>query len=300
MPLPDAPIPETLCGSPFGLRGLTAAIEELNRVPIPNRAELARRLCERLHWYNAAGRPQLMSARVGLLNLHRKKLLELPPPLRTNGNGRRHPMHTPDGDARLPICANAGLLAPLSFELVSGRSAQSRLWNELIERYHYLGYTPSAGAQLRYFVYGRDGSLLALLGFGAAARALADRDRFIGWDAPQKRARLCQVINNGRFLVLPWVRSPNLASMILGACVRHVQSDFLSCHGIRPLLLESFVECGRFRGSCYKAANWIHVGITRGRGRNDIRSEANLPIKDIWLYSLDKNFQHKLRAPLEA
>jgi hypothetical protein len=293
---PD-PIPETLCGSSFGPQGLAAAIEELKREPVPNRAELARRLCGRLNWYNAAGRPQLMSARVGLLNLHRRGLLELPPPLRTNGNGRRHPLPTPAGDARSPICAGAGRLAPLTFERVEGRSAGSRLWNELIERYHYLGYTPAAGAQLRYFVYGVDGDLLALLGFGAAARALADRDRLIGWDIQQKKARLCQVVNNGRFLILPWVRSPNLASMVLGGCVRHVRADFARCHGVRPLLLESFVERGRFRGSCYKAANWIYAGITRGRGRNDRLCQARLPAKDIWLYPLDKGFPHNLRAP---
>jgi hypothetical protein len=293
------PIPETLCGIPFGRQGLAVAIEELSREPAPNRAELARRLCERLNWYNAAGRPQLMSARVGLLNLHRKGLLELPPPLRTNGNGRRHPLPTPAGDARSPVCAAAGQLAPLSFERVEGRSARSRLWNELIERHHYLGYTPSAGAQLRYFVHGRDGDLLALLGFGAAARALADRDRLIGWDTQQKKARLCQVVNNGRFLILPWVRSPNLASMILGGCVRHVRADFARCHGVLPLLLESFVERGRFRGSCYKAANWIHAGVTRGRGRNDLHWRAQLPVKDIWLHPLDKDFRRKLCAPLQ-
>jgi len=168
-----------------------------------------------------AGRPQLMGARVALLNLHRKGLLELPPPLRTNGNGRRHPLPTPAGDAGSPVCT--------------------------------------------------------------AARALADRDRFIGWDIRQKKARLCRVVNNGRFLILPWVRSPNLPSMILGGCVRHVRADYALCHGVRPLLLESFVERGRFRGSCYKAANWIHAGVTRGRGRNDRLCQARLPAKDIWL-----------------
>lgn len=298
--LPTDYLPEILCGRPFGRPGLAAAIEELLRPPVPNRAELARRLCQRLDWHNPAGRPQLMSARVALLELHRRAWLELPPPLRTNGNGRRHPLPTPAGDAQSPIHLAAGQLAPLCFERVEGRRAPSRLWNELIERYHYLGYMPSAGAQLRYFVHGREGEMVALLGFGAAARALADRDRLIGWDARQKQARLCQVVNNGRFLIPPWVRSPNLASMVLGACVRHVRADFARCHGIRPLLLESFVERGRFRGSCYKAANWQHAGVTRGRGRNDRPGRAGLPLKDIWLYPLEEDSLRQLRAPLEA
>lgn len=291
-------IPDTLCGKPFGSQGLDVTIEELHRAPSPNRAELARRLCQRLRWYNAAGQAQLMSARVGLLNLHRRGLLELPAPLVSNGNGRRHPLPTAAGDAQAPICAEAGLLAPLSFERVVGSTEPSRLWNELIERYHYLGYTPMSGGQLRYFVRGRGGELLALLGFGAGAWALADRDRFIGWDAIQRKARLCQVINNVRFLVLPWVSSPNLASMILGRCAQRVRADFELCHGVSPLLIESFVEHGRFRGSCYRAANWVHVGITCGRGRNDRMARAELPRKDIWLFPLVKDFRSKLCAPV--
>lgn len=294
----NADIPVVLCGKPFGREGLTVAIEELERSPAPNRAELARRLCERLDWHNAGGQPQLMSARVGLLSLHRRGFLELPPPLKSNGNGQRRPLATPAGDPQPPIEARAGELAPLSFERVEGRTAQSRLWNELVQRYHYLGYTPMPGAQLRYFVRGEDGRLLALLGFGAAAWRLADRDRFIGWDTSQREARLCQVVNNSRFLVLPWVRSPNLASMILGLCARRVREDFERFHGVSPLVMETFVESGRFVGSCYRAANWIRVGTTCGRGRNDRRALRAVPIKDIWLYPLSKDFRSKLRAPL--
>ena len=114
-------LPESLCSRPFGRQGLAAAIEELHRPPTPNRTELARRLCQRLNWHNAAGKPQLMSARVALLELHRRGLLELPPPLKTNSNGRRHPLPTPAGYERSPICASAGRLAPLCFERTEGR-----------------------------------------------------------------------------------------------------------------------------------------------------------------------------------
>ena len=291
-------IPRTLCGKPLGKEGLGVAIEELGRSPAPSRAELARRLCGRLHWYNLSGQPQCMSARVGLLSLHRQGLLELPPALKSNGNGRRQPPATTADDPQCPIREEAGKLTPLSFERVEGRTAASRLWNEMIQRYHYLGYTPMSGAQLRYFVRGGDGRELALLGFGAAAWKLADRDRFIGWDPSQREARLCRVVNNSRFLVLPWVRSPNLASMILGLCARRVREDFEFYHGVRPLIMETFVENGRFRGSCYHAANWIRVGATCGRGRNDRHAQRALAIKDIWLYPLEKDFRRELCAPL--
>lgn len=275
-------------------------MEELKRSPAPNRAEMARRLCARLGWYNPSGQPQLMSARVGLLNLHRRGLLELPPPLKSNGNGRRQPSLTSAGDPQPPITVGAGQLAPLSFEHVEGRTAASRLWNELIQRYHYLGYAPMSGAQLRYFVRGADGRKLALLGFGAAAWKLAGRDRFIGWDTSQREARLCHVVNNSRFLVLPWVRSPNLASMILGLCARRVREDFEHRHGVRPLLMETFIESERFTGSCYRAANWLRVGVTCGRGRNDRHAQRAVPIKDIWLYPLAKDFRNRLCAPLSV
>ena len=294
----NADIPTLLCGKPFGTAGLAVVIEELERLPVPNRAELARRLCGRLHWYNPSGQPQLMSARVGLLNLHRRGLLELPLPLKSNGNGRRQPRATSLGDPQPAITVGAGQLAPLSFERVEGPNAASRLWNELIQRYHYLGYTPMSGAQLRYFVRGNDERELALLGFGAAAWRLAERDRFIGWDTSQRESRLSHVVNNSRFLILPWVRSPNLASMILGLCARRVREDFERSHGVRPLVMETFVESGRFMGSCYRAANWIHVGATCGRGRNDRRAQRAVPIKDIWLYPLAKDFRNRLCAPL--
>lgn len=296
--LQNADIPPTLSGKPFGTGGLAIVIEELGRSPAPNRAELARRLCERLHWYNPNGQPQLMSARVGLLSLHRRGLLELPLPLKSNGNGRRQPLATSAGDPQHPIAVGAGQLAPLSFERVEGRTAASRLWNELIQRYHYLGYTPMSGAQMRYFVRGNDGRELGLLGFGAAAWKLAERDRFIGWDTSQREARLSHVVNNSRFLILPWVRSPNLASMILGLCARRVREDFERIHGVRPLVMETFVESARFMGSCYHAANWIRVGVTCGRGRNDRRAQRAVPIKDIWLYPLAKDFRNRLCALL--
>ncbi|MHB1829650.1 MAG: Druantia anti-phage system protein DruA [Steroidobacteraceae bacterium] len=169
----------------------------------------------------------------------------------------------------------------------------SRLWNEYIQRYHYLGYNPLPGAQLRYFV-AIDGQFVALLGFGAAAWKTAPRDQFIGWTEQQRRSNMHLIVNNARFLILPWVQSKGLASKILGRIARQLPTDWQRRYGYRPVLLESFVQSDRFRGTCYKAANWLHVGQTTGRGKLDVTHQYAIPVKDIWLYPLQRSFRQAL------
>jgi hypothetical protein len=293
--LTELEVPSKLCGKPFGQVGLETVREELNREPSPNRAEMARRLCARLGWHDLKGRPQLMSARVGLLRLDRAGHITLPAPTKTNGNGRLRSALKGAGISGAPVAAAANELAPLVFEKVRGRTGRSREWNGLIERHHYLGYAPVPGAQARYFVKSASGRDLALISFGASAWKVAARDRFIGWDDEQRRGGLARVLNNARFLILPWVRSPNLASMILGACARVVAEDFEREHGVRVLLLESFVERGRFAGTCYRAAGWILAGTTRGRGRNDRLCRGSLPPKDVWLRPLGRDWRGRMQ-----
>jgi len=180
----------------------------------------------------------------------------------------------------------------LHLELVTDRS-QSHLWNEYIDRYHYLGYQPLPGAQLRYFAKANN-HIVALLGFGAATWKTAPRDRFIGWTAEQRKRKLQLVANNARFLILPWVHCRNLASKLLGMTTRRLADDWLQRYGYRPMLLETFVEIPRFRGTCYKASNWIYLGETQGRGKLDFQHKAPLPQKSIWVYPLVKNFRHQL------
>ena len=140
---------------------------------------------------------------------------------------------------------------------IIGSSKDSSLWNELIERYRYLGYTPLPGAQFRYLVYSKEDILLAELGFGAAAWKVAPRDRFIGWTPEQQINNLHMVVNNARFLILPWVTSKNLASKILSGVARCIQKHWEEKYSYEPVLLETFVETGRFHGTCYRAVNWI-------------------------------------------
>jgi hypothetical protein len=153
---------------------------------------------------------------------------------------------------------------------------------------------------LRYLVDSEQG-LLGALGFSAAALAASDRDRWIGWNSEQRRCNRHLVVNNSRFLIVPWVRVPHLASHLLGRVARRLPADFEARYGYRPLLLETFVEEGRFAGTCYRAANWLAVGRTTGRGRTDLRSRRQrreekppLPIESIWLYPLDADWRARL------
>jgi len=201
---------------------------------------------------------------------------------------------TPASDPKTPLLLSAGELGPLVFRPVD-TPPDSALWNELIERYHYLGYQSLPGAQIRYLVYGR-GHLLAALGFGAAAWKVAPRDRFIGWSAQQRRANLHRIVNNARFLILPWVTIRNLASRILAISAKRLPNDWASRYGDQPCLLETFVECDRFPGTCYRAANWIYVGDTQGRGKLDRHHRHALPVKHVYLYPLHRHFRRKLQA----
>jgi len=185
-----------------------------------------------------------------------------------------------------PVRKRAGEFT-LSLEIVE--KGRLKLWNEFIDRYHYLGYTPLPGAQIRYFVKDQD-EILALLGFSAAAWKTEPRDSFIGWDARRRKQNLHLVANNSRFLVLPWVQSKNLASRILALAGKRLPSDWHDRYCYRPVLLESFVEKERFEGTCYKAANWIYVGDTQGRGKLDIRHEHKVPVKAVWVPKSEIDF----------
>lgn len=273
--------------------------EEISRIqaiiaedPARNRNAISRLVCKEFCWYKLDGKLKEMSCRVALLRMHRAGLIVLPAPQKRNSNGKLIIKMTPATDPSASITISAGTMHDLHVELVDTKNT-SRLWNEYIARYHYLGYTPLPGAQLRFFV--RNGNdLLALLGFGAAAWSVAPRDLFIGWSPVQRQRNLHFVVNNARFLILPWVNSKNLASKILSMVSKLLPLEWEKRYGYKPVLLETFVECQRFKGTCYRAANWVHVGITQGRGKLDRKNEYAKPIKDILLYPLDRHFRKML------
>jgi len=288
----ESRIPEKLLGKPFGRECLTAVWEEIGRAKPNNRAEIARRVCKRLGWKSPGGRYQYMSARVALLKLYRAGHIELPPPTRGNGNGCELRPTGVSLPALCPVCLPVHKLKGLTLQLVENPQ-QSALYNSLMDRYHYLGYSPMAGAQVR-FLFRWEGGLLGAIGFGASAWKLAPRDRFIGWEPSVREKNLHLIVNNSRFLILPWVHSKNLASKILAICARHIPKDFLRLYGYCPVLLETFVERGRFRGDCYRAANWGCVGQTQGRGKKHRYKTPGVPVKDIWLYPLRRDFRRVL------
>ena len=263
--------------------------------PGSNRARLSRRVCEILDWRRPNGGLKDMSCRVAMLRMARDGVITLPPPEKGNGNGRNRPRLTSASDPREPVSLGPEHLRAIVLSPVTRRE-DSSLWNELVERYHYLGYKPLPGAQLRYLVRSGD-SVVAALGFGAAAWKTAPRDRFIGWTARQREAGLHLVVNNARFLILPWTHAPNLASCILARAAKQIPHDWRARYGHEPVLLETFVERGRFRGTCYRAANWIHVGQTQGRGKLDVHMRFPVPVKEIFLYPLHRHFRRELCAP---
>ena len=286
--------PARYCGRLFTAEELALIIRLTASPQKHSRAQLSRLVCDELRWFRPDGRRKDMACRVAMLRMHRDGRITLPQPLKGNGNGRISPKSTAACDPHEQLTLPAGDFGALEFRLVN-TPRDSAVWNELIHRYHYLGYKPLPGAQLRYLVHG-GGHLLAALGFGAAAWAVAPRDKFIGWTAPQRKGRLHLVINNARFLVLPWIKSPNLASRILGGVVKRVAADWLERYKYAPVLLETFVEKNRFRGTCYRAANWLITGQTQGRGKLDRYNNYSLPVKDIFLYPLAKDFRRRLCA----
>jgi hypothetical protein len=287
--------PRHYCGRPF----TDVEIDSIRRLVADgraaHRAQLSRLVCEQIGWRRADGRLKDMSCRVAMLRMQDDGLLELPPPRNGNNNGRAYRRRTARAEPELSaVSVPVGTLTDLHLEPITRRE-DSHLWNEYVERYHYLGYQPLPGAQLRYFAKAGD-RVLGLLGFGAAAWKTAPRDRFIGWSAEQRRRWLHMIVNNARFLILPWVRSRNLASRLLAMASRRLAEDWDQRYGYRPVLVETFVEIPRFRGTCYKAANWLYLGDTQGRGKLDVHHTARLPNKAVWVYPLVRDFRQILCA----
>ena len=278
-------------GRLFTAEEVANIVEWIKRHPAKNRLELSRDVCKMLSWYKADGGLKDMSCRVAMLRMQEDGLIQLPQP-RTKPVFKTKPTLSPATKAQASIDTPAHLLGELKLSLVTAKN--SSLWNEYIHRYHYLGYTRLPGAQLRYFVTVNE-QPLALLGFGACAWQVEPRDSFIGWDHEQRQKGLPLIVNNARFLILPWVQSKNLASKILGMVARQLPIDWQARYNIRPVLMETFVETQRFAGTCYRAANWQLVGKTKGRGKLGPSGIQSVPIKDIFLYPLARNFRALLK-----
>ena len=273
-------------------------VKQINEVitnnPTWTRSKISIHLCELWDWRFPDGRTKDMSCRDMLRVLEKAGKIELPKKERygrTVGSSKplQYMLHntTP---VELPLSS----LMPLRIENKVESSGLLTEYKFYIDRYHYLGFGRTVGENMKYMVYSKDGVLLACLLFGSAAWSCRDRDEYIKWESSARKKNLQLMTNNTRFLILPWVNVPHLASHILSLIVKRVSKDWENKYGHPIYCLETFVEKDRFKGTCYKAANWIYVGETTGRGRNDIDKTADLPIKDIYLYPLHKKYQRIL------
>ena len=260
------------------------------------RTRLSEELCRCWDWRNAQGRIKDMAARTLLLKLERRGLIKLPARQRPSSNEFRN-RHVPLVDhASKPIHGSLDDLRPLSVRIVTPGSPDVRLFKSLLAQYHYLGHRNTVGENLRYLVSDRHGRHVACALFGSAAWKCADRDRFLGWNRSCRERNLQAMTNNTRFLILPWVEVPHLASHVLGLIARRIREDWQAKYGHPVHALETFVDRSRFKGTCYRAANWMRLGATQGRTRNDRDRSIQAPVKDVYLYPLIPDFRRELCA----
>jgi hypothetical protein len=279
-----------------------AQVRELLAVhPDWSRWRLSRELARQWDWRTARGQLKDMAARTLLLKMEERGWIVLPARRWASPNRMRH-KQMPVLDPTLnqaPLRARLTALRPLRWAEVSAGSAADRaLFEALLHRYHYLSHRSPVGENLQYLVRERAGRPVACLLFGAAAWQCADRDRYLGWDRAQRAAGLHLLANNARFLIPPWVEVPGLASHVLGQVSRRLGADWQRRYGHPIYLLETFVETHRFGGTCYRAANWVRVGQTQGRTRQDSPEGQHQQVarKEIYLYPLDPRFAERLRG----
>lgn len=286
----------------FTFSGRTFSVEELHLIQqitgdfaSLGRTEISRTVCELLDWRRPNGGLKNHEARLLLERLDGLGCVRLPAVRRSGGRGPRRVKWTSQSDWQQKQIGSAGEFEPLEFRVVQ-RGREGQLWREWLERYHYLGYRVPVGAQLRYLVCSPRGPLACLL-WSSPAWKITERDRWIGWTEAQRQQNLQRIVNNARFLILPWVQSRGLASKILSHCARKLPLEWEKCYGYRPLLLETLVDPSRFRGTSYRAANWVFLGRTQGRGRMDryhrLHGQA---VKDLYVYPLCRNVQQHLQS----
>jgi len=259
-----------------------------------SRWKLSRQLCEALGWKQANGALRDMVCRGLLLMLERAGQIELPPVRRHIRGQCRTGRPRPEAVLidETPLVMPLKALSPVEIRAVR-RTADEPLFNSLMEHYHYLAYEQPVGEHLKYLSWAQ-GRPIACLAWSSAPRHLGSRDRYIGWDAEARRRNIRFIAYNTRFLILPWVRVPHLASHILGKVTRTLSDDWERMYGHPVYFAETFIDPGRFRGACYRAANWQLLGFTTGRGKNDHTNKPNRPIKEVLGLPLTRHFREYL------
>lgn len=284
-----------VCGQEFTQETIRRIQATVENEPGISRTTLSRRICEWVGWRRANGRWKEMSCRVALGKMQERRIITLPPAA-ARPPARLHQAAGADtiGTAAPIRCSLAQLGAIALITIGRGDRHASRTWNALMDTYHYLGAGPLCGAQMRYLIHSARYGWLGGLAFSAAAWSVAVRDRWIGWDTRTRTQNLDRMLCNSRFLILPWVEVPNLASHILSRGIRQVRDEWSVRYGTEPVLAETFVERDRFHGTCYRAANWVQVGMTRGRGRQDRANRSSVGVKDVYVLPLRPDWRARL------
>lgn len=258
-----------------------------------HRTRLSKELCQLWGWRTETGLLKDMACRSMLRKLEQNGFITLPA-ARHSGNRPRRIRNVPhDCD---PIETNLCSLRPIHLVPIQGRGPNDDLFHCLMDRYHYLGCKGHVGEHMKYIFFDRNNRPLACMLFGSAAWKTAPRDRFIGWNQVTRRRNLRLITNNTRFLILPWVRVPHLASFVLGATLRRLRRDWIAKYSHDLYLVETFVDRSRFAGTCYRAANWIRIGQSKGRTRQDRYHKLHVSVKDIYLYPLIADYKQRLCA----
>jgi hypothetical protein len=262
-----------------------AALIEIQTVadvnPLWSRRRIADELTQRWDWRNGAGRLKDMSCRLMLARLDELGLVRLPARRKVASKRKARVMPIIEGIDETEIIGPLSALQPISLELVHYGTDSTRTFDGLLSQHHYLGYSYPVGANVRYLIRGCGGQILACAVWSSAALKVRSRDSWLGWSTEQRMAGLCRLANNTRFCVMPWVRVPHLASHLLGLMVRKLRKDWLGATGHHLALVETFVDESRFRGTCYTAANWLDLGRTVGRTRDDSARTISSPIKQV-------------------
>jgi hypothetical protein len=289
--------------SVFVLQGRAMGAAQLQQVqelaqshPQWSRYRLSRELCVLWNWRAPNGLLKDMAARTLLLKLAERGHVVLPEKRRPSPNRMLHKQLHPVTHESQPITGSLAQLRPLELTELSQRPQGLALYEWLLHQYHYLGYASAVGLNLKYLVRDCRGRPLGCLLFGSAAWKCEVRDRFIGWSAAQRQAHLQEVTSNTRFIILPWVQVPQLASHVLGLVVGRLRQDWQIKYARSLQLVETFVDTSRFRGVCYRAANWLDLGQTTGRTRQDRSHQIAVAAKRVWVYPLDNQFRRHLCA----
>jgi len=273
-----------------------AEVEEVRMLldthPLWNRSRLSCELCIRWNWRRSDGQIKDMACRELLRKLEFRNLIKLPPRLRPGPGGlpKIEPVTVDQG----PISCLLTDIKPVKIVNARDYAEHEKAFNHLMNQYHYLSYGRPVGQNMKYMIIGRNERFLGCLLFGAAAWKMEDRDRWIGWTADVRERNLGLICNNTRFLIFDWVKVPHLASYALGACLRRLPCDWKRRYGADIAMVETFVDTTRYLGTCYKAANWLKIGRTKGRSRQDRNNTLKVPIKDLFVYPLRRDFRKLL------